>query len=194
MDQHPLITAAANGQLPDWAEAGPARREHIERVATLLDAWAEALGLPEGERARWRATGYLHDALRDADPECLRPLVPSEERSLPDGLLHGPAAAAWLRGEGVTDDELLAAVAFHTIGDVSLGRLGRALYAADFLEPGRAFLADRRAELRARAAHDLDGVVVEVAQQRIRNLVHRRAPLHPRTVAFWNSLVSELHG
>lgn len=167
---------------------GPRRREHIERVAGLLDSWAEELDLAAVERQRWRAVGYLHDALRDAVPTELRPLVPEADR-MPGSLLHGLAAAARLRAEGVDDEELLAAVAFHTIGDPGFRRLGRALYAADFLEPGRTFLAERRAEIRARAPQEMDSVVRDVAGERIRDQVRRGLPLHPRTVAFWNALV-----
>lgn len=190
MASHPLVTAAANGRLPEWAVAGPRRREHMARVAELLDSWADALHLTDTERKRWRAAAYLHDALRDAAPDVLRAWIPTGD-SMPDALLHGPAAAARLRDEGVDDEELLAAIAFHTVGDAGFDRLGRALYAADFLEPGRAFLHQRRAELRSRVPEELDAVVREVAAHRLRDLVDRRLPLDAHTVAFWNVLVEE---
>jgi 2-amino-4-hydroxy-6-hydroxymethyldihydropteridine diphosphokinase len=191
MDHHPLVTAAASGRLPEWAVAKPRRREHAVRVAELLDSWAEELGLAEPERARWRAAGCLHDALRDAEPSELRSMV-SNADALPDGLLHGPATAERLREEGVDDEELLAAIAYHTVGDPGFGILGRALYAADFLDPGRTFLAERRAEMRARAPSELDTVVRDVARERIRDLVCRGLPLDPRTIDFWNRLVAEV--
>src|SRR5687767_6850364 len=64
-EMHPVVAAAARGELPGWAVAGAARREHIARVAGLLDSWAVGLGLQGVERARWRAAGWLHDALRE---------------------------------------------------------------------------------------------------------------------------------
>jgi HD superfamily phosphohydrolase YqeK len=162
----------------------------MARVAELLDTWSTRLGHDEVERLRWRAAGYLHDALRDAPADQLRARLSGTE-PFPDALLHGPAAAELLREEGVDDEELLAAVAYHTIGDPALGRLGRALYAADFLEPGRTFLPELRADLRKRAPDELDFVVMEVARERLRNLVQRGLLLHRRTVAFWNALVEE---
>ncbi|MGD8289408.1 MAG: HD domain-containing protein [Gemmatimonadota bacterium] len=189
MPTHPLVRAAADGRLPRWAVAGPRRREHIERVAELLDSWAERAGLGDDERARWRAVAYLHDALRDAPPEELRKWV---DEPMPDALLHGPAAAARLRREGVDDEELLDAIANHTVGAPTFSRLGRALYAADFLEPGRTFLPELRAELRARAPEDLDRVVRDVTRERIGDLERRGKPIHPRTEAFWDMLVREL--
>ncbi len=162
----------------------------MARVAELLDAWAAEFGLPDGERARWRAAGWLHDALRDADPEVLRPRVPPDRQGLPGAVLHGPAAAERLRIDGVDDGEFLRAVACHTIGSHRLRRLGRALYAADFLEPGRDFEPEWRAGLRDRMPHALDDVVREIVQARIRYLVQRGIELLPDTVAFWNALAS----
>ena len=191
VSQHVLLSAAAAGELPPWAVATPQRRAHMARVAELLGTWAEALCLDEGERARWRATGLLHDALRDERPETLRGRVPASLRDLPGPLLHGPAAAERLRVEGVLDGELLRAVAFHTVGDAAFGRLGRALYAADFLEPGRSFLPEWRAQLRARMPQGLDEIIFEIAGARIANLVERRTTIVPRTIDFWNALVAE---
>ena len=188
---HARIAEAAEGRLPDWAVAGPERRAHMARVAALLDEWAEALGLEEPERVRWRAAGWLHDALRDERPEALGPLVPERFRSLPGKVLHGPAAAERLRREGVTSADLLDAVSFHTIGDASLGRLGRALYAADFLEPGRAFLPEWRAELRARMPGQLEDVLREIVRARMGNLLERDMPVRPETVGLWNALCPE---
>jgi HD superfamily phosphohydrolase YqeK len=163
----------------------------MERVSALLDEWAEALELPAEERMRWRAVGHLHDALRDEAPAALRPRVPPALAGLPGPLLHGPAAAERLRVEGVEDGELLLAVGFHTVGDPRLRRLGRALYAADFLEPGRDFLPEWRAELRARMPAELDGVVREVVRARVQNLLGRGATVLSRSVEFWNALVEE---
>lgn len=182
-----LIAAAARGELPAWAEAGAARREHMARVAELLGTWAEALGLSEAERQEWRALGYLHDALRDADPEQLRGMVPPEYRELPGPLLHGPAAAELL--SDALSPAAVRAVRFHTIGHPDLDRLGRAVYLADFLEPGRDFQEEWRASLVRRMPADMDQVLREVLAARIRYLLDGRKPIRPETAAFWTALV-----
>jgi HD superfamily phosphohydrolase YqeK len=188
MTLHPVVERAAAGELPPWAVVSEERRRHIERVAALLGHWAEALDLPGEERARWLAVGYLHDALRDAPVEPLRPSVPPALRDLPGRILHGPAAAERLRVDGVADGELLRAVAYHTLGHPALGSLGQALYAADFLEPGRDLLHDWRAELRARLPRELRPVVREVLGARIVHLIERGATIRPETTGFWNAL------
>ncbi len=186
-----VIERAAAGELPPWAEVGPKRRAHIERVAALLAQWAASAGLSAEERTRWTSVGYLHDALRDADPEKLRRAVPPGLVDLPAGILHGPAAAERLREDGVDDADLLRAVAFHTLGHPEFGRLGRALYVADFVEPGRDFHNAWRAKLRERVPAGLDGVALEVAGARIAHLVERRMELRAETVGFWNVLSRE---
>ena len=191
MSGHELLCLAARGELPRWAVAGRERREHMARVADLLGSWAEALGLSSDELTRWRSVGHLHDVVRDGRVEVLRERVPEALRELPGPLLHGPAAAQWLRVEGVLDGELLRAVANHTIGDPAFGALARALYAADFLEPGRTFLTEWRAELRARMPADVDDVVFAIVRARVANLVERGMTVLPQTIRFWNALVSE---
>ena len=188
---HPIVLAAARGELPDWAVARPVRREHMARVAALLDTWAAALSLSEDDRVRWRAVGYLHDALRDERPDALRSQVPPERRTLPAAVLHGPAAAERLRRDGVRDEELLAAVACHTIGGEGLGALGRALYVADYLEPGRKYGTEWHALLRDRMPRDLNGVLREVVGERIRRGRESRRPIAQETLALWNELEGE---
>jgi HD superfamily phosphohydrolase YqeK len=182
------VERASRGELPAWAVVGPRRRAHTARVASLLDEWAISLGVPSEERARWQAAAWLHDALRDAPSRDLRPLCPPVVRDLPGPLLHGPAAAEKLRAEGVTDSLLLNAVAYHTVGCADFGDVGRALYLADFLEPGRGFEPLWRASLRARMPHRLEDVLREVAGARIAHLVEVGKMIRPETIAFWNQI------
>lgn len=191
MSADSLVERAAQGELPAWAEATEPRRAHMARAAALMGEWSEDLGLPEADRVRWAAAAWLHDALRDADPESLRSRVPPALSGLPGPLLHGPAVAERLRVDGVRDGELLLAVAYHTLGHPGWGRLGQGLYAADFLEPGRDLLNDWRETLRARMPEELTDVVRELLAARIVHLVERDSPMRPETVAFWNSLARE---
>jgi HD superfamily phosphohydrolase YqeK len=162
----------------------------MARVASLLDEWAHRLALPEEDRARWRAAGYLHDALRDERPDILREQVPATARHLPGPMLHGPAVAERLRREGVEDEEVLAAVASHTTGGAGLPTLAKALYAADYLEPGRAYVSELHRGLRSRMPGDLEAVVRDVAGERMLRALQSRRPIHPDTLALWNELAA----
>ena len=162
--------------LPLWAEVDAKRRAHIERVAVLLSTWADAMGVAASERARWLKAAYLHDALKDA--------------RLGTRLAHGPAAAERAEAEGEKDRGVLDAVRYHTIGYAGWDGVGRMLYLADFLEPGRTANARTRAELAARVPRERDVVLTEVARLRIEGVLAATWPLLPETVGFWNALVS----
>ncbi len=173
-------------RLPDWALVSPRRAEHIARVTALLDQWAGALALEPEERALWRDAGVLHDALRDAPDDDLRRL--SRDAVRPVELLHGPAVATRLEALGETRAELLDAVRWHTVGCATWGRTGRALYMADYLEPGRKFSRDDRAYLAAQVPHDFNGAFRQVLRARLEWSIREGKPLFPETVALWNSL------
>lgn len=181
-------SARAGARLPAWSQVSPARLAHIERVAALADEWAVALKVPAAERERWARAAWLHDALRDAPVSELRRWAP--EADGPDELLHGPACAARLAAEGEADQGVLDAIRHHSVGYAGWDRVGRVLYCADFLEPGRNFERERRAELALRFPADPDGVLLEVARARLLWLVRSGWTLPEPTVGLWNALAT----
>ncbi len=110
--------------LPSWAQVGEKRLTHIERVTSLLRAWSAAMRLVPDEARAWIDAGSWHDALRDAAEDELREIT--GDRTSPDGLLHGPAAAIRLAADGEKRRDVLDAIRFHTIGS------------ADWMQPGAA--------------------------------------------------------
>ena len=183
----PLVRDAARGVLPSWTQAGSRRRAHMGRVAALMDEWARALELPDVDVQRWVAAGWLHDALREADPDQLRAVVGPEFRDLPGKILHGPAAADRLAG--LADEEMREAIRYHTLGSPRWGTLGRALYLADFMEPGRTWDPEYLAGLRARMPHQLDEIVAEVVRLRVDHIRRNQGVPHPETQAFHEQVV-----
>lgn len=184
---HPVVEAAGrHGELPEWAVMTEPRHEHVRRVAGLLEHWSDLLGLPDAERVRWRAAGLLHDALKDAPIADLRDLV--GEDGWPDPVLHAPAAAARLAGEGVDDRGLLLAVAYHSVGHPSFDDLGIHLYLADYLEPGRPD-ADHRTALRDRMPAERAEVLPRVIRRRIEAQLASGYVILPAAIGFWNRAV-----
>lgn len=170
--------------LPEWAMVSDKRRAHIDRVVKLLEGWAAAMELPEDEASRWTAAGALHDALRDADEAMLRALTGEKDR--PAELLHGPAAAVRAEQDGERRQDVLDAIRHHTVGSRAWDRTGRALYMADFLEPGRRFLAAERAYLAAQVPRDFDGTFRQVVRLRLVWSLTQGGQLFPETVELWN--------
>ena len=171
-------------ELPAWADVGEKRLAHIARVTALLDEWARALRLRGDEARLFHDAGVLHDALRDAPEDRLRALT--GDATSASNMLHGPAAAVMLERAGETRRALIEAVRWHTIGHADWQLVGRALYMADYLEPGRKFSPADRAFLAAHAPHDFDGVFRQVVRARLEWSLRDGKELFPTTVAMWN--------
>ena len=180
-----MIETDSNG-LPVWACVGKKRLAHIERVTSLLRAWGAAMRLDREEAQAWIDAGAWHDSLRDAEEEELRELT--GDMTTPEELLHGPAAAAKLEREGEKRRHVLEAIRYHTVGSPNWERTGKALYMADYLEPGRKFSREDRFFLAAQVPHSFDEVFLKFVLLRLDWSVREGNPLFPETVALWNSL------
>ena len=170
----PRRTRARVDGLPGWAKVGRARRAHIGRVADLLEEWADELDVTDTERARWLRAAWLHDALRDA--------------RLAEGTAHGAAAADRAAQEGEADQGVLDAVRYHSWGYAGWEDVGKMLYLADYLEPGRKGRGNTRARLAERVPRQRDRVLRKIVAYEIRSRVRAGRPVNPLTIGFWNAL------
>ena len=163
--------------LPRWARVGRRRRKHIERVAALLEDWADQMDVSDAERDRWLRAAWLHDALREA--------------RLAASTTHGAAAADRAANDGETDRGVLDAIRYHSCGYAQWDDVGKMLYLADALEPGRRHNRKERARLAERVPEERDRVLRKVVAYEIRLRVRAGRPLHPLTIEFWNALTRE---
>jgi HD superfamily phosphohydrolase YqeK len=131
------------------------------------------MGIDPKEKDRWLRAGWLHDALRDA--------------SFTDPFAHGPAAADRAAAAGESDAGVLNAVRHHTVGSADWDDVGRMLYLADFLEPGRHNDPERE-RLSRWVPTQRDAVLREVVRRRIDWVLRSGWPLPEATVAFWNKI------
>jgi HD superfamily phosphohydrolase YqeK len=177
---------AAELELPAWGIASSKRRAHIARVIELASSWADAMRIDQAERDAWRDAARWHDALRDASETQLRTIVPHLD--WPASLLHGPAAATRLAEDGERRTSVLEAIFWHTAGSARWDRTGRALYMADFLEPGRQFERKERARLAANVAGDFDRTFRDVVKMRLGERIASGEQLRVETAALWNSV------
>ena len=182
--------ASATPVLPSWAIVSDKRRAHIARVTDLLDRWANEMRITLDEAQAWHDAGRWHDALRDADDADLVARVAGDGAfaGSPPSVLHGPATALRLEREGESRANVLMAVRWHTVGNAKWDRTGRALFMADFLEPGRTFMQRDRAFLASLLPRDFEGVFRQLVRMRLEWTLREGKALFPESVALWNSL------
>lgn len=175
MDIHQL-KALTEKDLP------PARYEHTLRVEEIAVNLAEKLGI---DKEKTSIAAILHDFCKFWPKETLKSWI--HDRQLPLDLLefhselwHGPVGAevAAIRF-GITDQEILQAIRYHTTGRPEMSMLEKVIFLADIIEPGRQFPGVE--ELRKIAKHDLDRAVLESLDQTIRFLLKKRQKIYPLT-------------
>jgi 2-amino-4-hydroxy-6-hydroxymethyldihydropteridine diphosphokinase len=179
------MMTAADLSLPNWACVSDKRLAHIDRVTGLLRAWAAAMRLSADQARAFEDAGRLHDVLRDAPESQLREIT--GDRQTPAGLLHGPAAATLLARDGERRQDVLDAIRYHTVGSVAWGPVGKALYMADYLEPGRKFSRQERHFLSTLVPNAFDGIFRQVVRLRLEWSVREGNRIFPETVELWNS-------
>lgn len=194
-DRAPLVRVPVAGEhaastdplvLPAWAIVSDKRRGHITRVVALIDRWAVDLRVAPDIARAWHDAALWHDALRDAPESSLRDI--SGDHRSEANLLHGPAAAARLLADDERRTDVIEAVRWHTVGHVGWADTGRALYMADFLEPGRAFARADRAYLAHQVPLDFEGTFRQVVRTRLEWALREGKGLLDKTVALWNAV------
>ncbi|MCY7768445.1 bis(5'-nucleosyl)-tetraphosphatase (symmetrical) YqeK [Bacillus haynesii] len=107
-------------------------------------------------------------------------------------LWHAPAGAALVKTEvGITDEDILSAIRFHTSGRPNMTLLEKVIYVADYIEPGRRFPGVE--EVRTLAEEDLDSALIQALKNTIIFLISKNQAVYPETVATYNALVNDRH-
>lgn len=117
------------------------RYEHSVRTAKTAQKMCSLYGL--NERIGYLA-GIAHDMCKELSNEEMLELVHQDQKSISileqnrPSLLHGRAAAVLIQKKfGVMDKDVCSAIANHTFACADLCDLGKILFAADKIEPGR---------------------------------------------------------
>ncbi|MBO4533168.1 MAG: bis(5'-nucleosyl)-tetraphosphatase (symmetrical) YqeK [Treponema sp.] len=173
-------------KIRDYTEAHvkPARYDHCVRVAEMCVKLCRRYGLDENK-------GYLvgigHDMCKDMPRDKMvetalrdgNPITDFEKTKL--SLLHGRAAAVMMKEKfGITDNDILEAVANHVSGKVGLCDLGKVLFLADKTEPGRPQSTD---EYRANLMKlTLDQMFLSVIKENYEFIKNKGYEIYPDTL------------
>lgn len=103
------------------------------------------------------------------------------------GIVHAPVGAVIARREfGITDNEILNAVRYHTVAREKMTLLEKIIYIADMTEPNRNF--DGVEELRQACCCDIDAAFFKTLRQSVIFNMEKGNILHPNTIYAWNEL------
>ena len=173
-------------KIRDYTEAHvkPARYDHSVRVAEMCVNLCRRYGLDENK-------GYLmgigHDMCKDMPKDKMMETAARDGKPITDfekakpSLLHGRAAAVLMKEKfGITDPDILEAVANHVSGCLGLCDLGKVLFLADKTEPGR---PQSTSEYRSNLMKlSLDGMFLSVIKENYDFIKNKGFDIYPDTI------------
>lgn len=170
------------------------RYEHVLAVAKVSRELAGLNGcLPE----KAYITGLLHDCAKHMTDEELLAVCHRENISISEAefgnvqLLHAKVGAYLAKHKyGMQNQELLDAVRYHTTGCPEMTVLGKIIFVADFIEPGRTHLPLLR-EKREMAYKDLDKAFFMILEGQLIYLNGTNQVVDPMTQKTYDYYVTE---
>ncbi|NUK30862.1 HD domain-containing protein [Parageobacillus sp. VR-IP] len=140
----------------------------------------------------------FHDYAKFRPKEEMKQII--LEQNMPKDLLsyntelwHAPVGAYLVKTEvGISDEEILNAIRYHTSGRANMTVLEKVVYLADYIEPGRIFPGVE--EVRDLAKQDLNKALIRAVQNTIQFLLKKNQPIYPDTINTYNSLIMEIKG
>ncbi len=165
------------------------RLNHILRVEQMALELAEHYKLDVEKAA---TAGLMHDLAKYFKPQKLLEMARAEKLDIDPvseatpHLLHAEVSAIVARDTfGVKDEEVLQAIANHTLGTPGMSRLSCIVFLADSLEPGRGNTSELEA-LRQISCQNLYQAVWLTCDYSLKFLLETHCLIHPRTIATRN--------
>lgn len=137
----------------------------------------------------------FHDYAKFRPKEEMKQIILNDNKSLDvldfhHELWHAPAGAVLVKTEaGITDEDILSAIRYHTSGRPGMTLLEKVIYVADYIEPGRRFPGVD--EVRVLAEEDLDLALIQALKNTITFLMTKNQAVFLDTLATYNALVKE---
>ncbi|MEG6614862.1 bis(5'-nucleosyl)-tetraphosphatase (symmetrical) YqeK [Peptococcaceae bacterium 1198_IL3148] len=151
----------------------------------------------QADVAKVKLAALLHDCARGFSDEELIQFAHHHDinvdyvyESFP-ALLHGPVGAVVAKNKyHITDEEILHAVAVHTLGDVGMGDVAKILMIADAIEPGRAYRGIEVLREQVAGCHNnINQAVLCCLEHKIQVVLKSKYLLHPLAVDARNDLL-----
>jgi predicted HD superfamily hydrolase involved in NAD metabolism len=163
----------------------PKRIQHILGVEQMAIELAGHYQLDTDTAAQ---AGLMHDLAKYFKPQRLLELARAEGLPIDEvdiaapHLLHADVSAIVARDEfGITDPEILQAIADHTLGRPEMSPMSCIIFLADTLEAGRGDTEELQS-LRQLSYQDLHRAIWHTCDYSLQYLLSTRCLIHPRTI------------
>lgn len=170
------------------------RFEHTLRVIETSGGLAERF---EESTEKAKLAAALHDYAKNWPVEDLKNYIINNHLAADlltyhSELWHGPVASHVMENEyGITDPEVLGAIAHHTTGRAGMTNLEKIVYLADYTEPGRDIPGIE--EVRKASEQNLDYACWLVARNTLNYLIQKKVTIHPDSFHAYNDLTRIIH-
>lgn len=156
----------------------PVRAKHSMRVALMAAEVGMKYKIPESTLILASA---LHDTAKNLDLSAPELFGFSLTENVPPSVLH-QFTGAYLAEHtfGITDEDILNAVRYHTSGRPNMSMLEKILFLADMLEQGRTFPHVKK--LREWYYKDINECMYRCLRHQIKYLKKSRATIYPLTL------------
>lgn len=177
----------------------PKRYLHTLGVAYLSASLAMCHGISQRKAL---VAGLLHDCAKAYSNEELREKCRSLNLSVSEHEMHLPqllhaAYGAYLAKEeyAVTEEEILLAIRYHTVGRPAMTKLEQIVFLADYLEPERTQVTSPPLDvIRKIAFSDLEEAMYLVLKNTIRYMEESKQETAPETYETFQDYVNKRMG
>ena len=166
------------------------RYQHTLGVMETAISLAEKYG---ADVKKAEIAAIFHDYAKFRPKDEMKEIIMSQ--GLPQDLLlyntelwHAPVGAYLVEKEaGVSDNDVLDAIRYHTSGRPNMTLLEKVIYLADYIEPGRHFPGVE--EVREIANENLEKALIKAIQNTILFLMKKNQTIYPETFYTYNDLI-----
>lgn len=167
---------------------------HSQCVAKEAVRLAKRYGADEKKA---RVAGILHDIMKDTPKEEQLKILQEFDILLPESFLENPKLWHSLSGAvycehtlGVSDQEILDAIACHTSGRKDMTLLDKVLFVADYISADRNYPGVK--EMRKLAKKSLEEAIIEGIAFTVQEKMEQRLPLGNGSIDAYNDAVLTL--
>ncbi|MGT2926081.1 bis(5'-nucleosyl)-tetraphosphatase (symmetrical) YqeK [Streptococcus cuniculipharyngis] len=188
------VTGGRSFLLEKMAERlSPKRLAHCLRVEEASIDLAKRYGLDETKAG---LAGLLHDYAKELADQDFLTLIDQHQldpalKAWNNNVWHGLLGPYVIQAElGLTDADILQAIAYHTVGSSQMTDLDKVVYVADYIECGRDFPGvDQAREI---AKISLNQAVAYETAATVAYLAQKGMPIYPQTLDTYNAYIHYL--